>query len=600
MKNRRFSRVVLLALLVQLCLVLSGALAQNNASKDQRMRWFRDAKFGLFVHWGIYAQPAGEWKGKIYPGAAEWLMYRAEIPVKEYEQLAKQFNPTEFDADRWVRLAKEAGMKYVVITAKHHDGFAMYHSRVTKYNIVDATPFKRDPMEELAAACKKYGLKFCFYYSQTQDWHEPNGVGNYWDFDGENPKDFQKYFDEKAEPQLRELLTQYGPLGLIWFDTPRTMTPAQSKELAYLVHKIQPACLVDGRIGNEMGDYKTKGDNRIPTGALETDWETPATMNTSWGFKRSDENWKSTKQLIRALVEIASKGGNYLLNVGPTAEGTIPAPSVERLEQVGQWMKANGESVYGTRMSPWLIPPEWGVITTKPGKVYLHVFEWPTNARLELAGLSNRVRSATLLTDRSILRFRQSTRKALGLSLLTIEVPHHAPDPNVSVVSLEIKGTLDVSNSIQQQQSGTIDLFGISADLHKSVGSRLRKDDTGVRDWLDTSDWLSWKFGISQPGTFGVTLGSYAITSGGGRMRKTVFEGGHQLLLSIAGQNLSFRVDSTSVERPSPYFTDIVSEAGRVSIPAAGIYTLQLRAKQIMTAEGNGCVVRWVRLRPVR
>ena len=599
--NRLFMLAAFLPAIHSSVLLPSG-FSQDDTDKDRRMRWFRDAKFGLFIHWGVYAIPAGEWKGKIYPGASEWIMYRAEIPTKDYSPLARQFNPVSFDADSWVRLAKEAGMKYVVITSKHHDGFAMYHSRASKYNIVDATPFKRDPMKELAEACKKYGLKFCFYYSQTQDWYEPNGVGNYWEFDGESPKNFQEYFDEKVKPQVREILTNYGPIGLIWFDTPRNMTAAQSKELADLVHQLQPDCLVDGRIGNEMGDYKTKGDNRLPSGATEMDWETPATMNTSWGFKKSDENWKSTKQLIRALVEVASKGGNYLLNVGPTAEATIPMPSTERLKQVGEWLRIHGESIYGTRMSPWTIPPEWGMITTKPGRVYLHVFDWPKSGKLELHGLRSRVARATLLGTRTAVRFRQEHHEALGLALVSIDVPPTPPDTNVSVISLELEGTPDVSNRIQQGQSGTITLFGIVADLHKSPGSRIRKDDTGIREWVGKDDWLSWEFAAAKPGKFKVSLGTYEVSTGSGRTRKNIYEAGHQFALSLGGQELRCAVDSSQrrVEKPSPYFTDFVNEGGEVTLAAPGVYSLQLKPENLVSTQGIGCVLRWIRLQPVK
>ncbi len=266
--------------------------------------------------------------------------------------LLKNLTPIKFDADKWVKMAKDAGMKYVVITSKHHDGFAMYHSKVSPYNIYDATPFKRDPMKELSEACKKYGLRFGFYYSQTQDWHEPNAAGNDWDFHGDNPPDFTQYLNDKVIPQVKELLTNYGPISVLWFDTPRFMTTQQSKELVDLVHKLQPNCLVDGRVGNNMGDFQTKGDNKIPTGATSSDWDTPSTMNDTWGFKKNDHNWKSSSQLIRALVDVTSKGGDYLLNVGPTSEGVIPQPSIDRLETVGKWLDKNGEAIYGTRMSP--------------------------------------------------------------------------------------------------------------------------------------------------------------------------------------------------------------------------------------------------------
>src|ERR1700687_128056 len=331
--------------------IRAGAEQRPDARHDNRLDWFRDARFGMFIHWGLYAIPAGEWRGQPIAGIGEWIMLRARIPVNEYERLADRFNPVRFDADVWASLAAQAGAKYLVITAKHHDGFSMYKSQVSDYNIADATPFKRDPMQELSAACKRHGVRLCFYYSQTQDWHHPGGDGNDWDYD-EATKDFDGYVQKYVKPQVRELLTNYGPIGLIWFDTPKRMTTEQSRELVEWVHAIQPDCLVNGRIGNGLGDYAESGDNTIPSETVQADWETPATINDTWGFKRLDDNWKSPADLVHKLVDIASKGGNYLLNVGPTAEGVIPQPSVERLQAIGVWLQTHGESVYGTRPGP--------------------------------------------------------------------------------------------------------------------------------------------------------------------------------------------------------------------------------------------------------
>ncbi len=238
--------------------------SQVDAAKAKRLEWFHEAKYGLFIHWGLYAAPAGQWKGKRIPGIGEWIMNRAQIPVKEYELLARTFNPVKFNAEEWVQLAKDAGMKYIVITAKHHDGFALYDSKVSSWDIVDATPFKRDVLKELAAACAKHGMRLGFYYSQAQDWHEPNGAGNTWDFlADETKKDFDQYLRDKAEPQVRELLTDYGPVALIWFDTPRLMTTARAQRFVDLLRSLQPNTLIDGRLGM-AGDYVTTGDNVVP------------------------------------------------------------------------------------------------------------------------------------------------------------------------------------------------------------------------------------------------------------------------------------------------------------------------------------------------
>ena len=356
------------------------------ANQDPRLDWWREAKFGMFIHWGVYAIPAGVWKGEHIPGIGEWIMLRAEIPIAEYEQLTPQFNPVKYDADEIVKLAKDAGQQYIVLTSKHHDGFCMYGSDETDYNIVDGTPYGKDILKDLAEACAREDIKLGLYYSQTQDWHHPDGFGNTWDFD-EDEQDFADYIDNYVKPQVREILSNYGPIAIIWFDTPRIIARHQSQELLELVHELQPDCLVCGRLGNQLGDYATAQDNAIPPDLqAEIDWETPATINDTWGFKTHDHNWKSTTQLIQNLIEIVSKGGNYLLNIGPDAEGAIPQPSVERLQAMGAWLDAHGESIYGTIPGP--LQGQDGYRTTQKGDaVYVHIFDWPASGRLVLPEL---------------------------------------------------------------------------------------------------------------------------------------------------------------------------------------------------------------------
>lgn len=325
---------------------------QRKSEFSERMRWWREAKYGMFIHWGLYSFLEGEWKGEPCPSDCVQIMHRMGIPISEYELIAKEFNPVKFDAEQWVSLAKEGGMEYLIITAKHHDGFAMYASKYDDYNIMDRTPFGRDPIKELAEACKKNSIRFGVYYSLGRDWHHPHvptcGEGwrsNTWDFPDEKGKDLSIYFNEKVKTQITELLTNYGPIAVLWFDTHELITKDQSRELVELVRSIQPECIINGRVGNDEGDYIQLADNEVPKTVLEEDWETPVTMNNSWGFNRNDNNWKSSKAIYDQLVDVVNKGGNYLLNVGPTAKGLIPSPSVERIREVGKWLEENKEVI---------------------------------------------------------------------------------------------------------------------------------------------------------------------------------------------------------------------------------------------------------------
>jgi alpha-L-fucosidase len=438
---------------------------ESKEQRDARMAWWREARFGMFIHWGVYSQAGGEWKGTT--NHAEWLQLTAKIPIAEYTELAWTFNPVKFDAEAWAQVAKEAGMKYLVITTKHHDGFAMFDSPSDAYNIVKVTPFKRDPLKELAAACRKQGIQFCVYYSLGRDWHDPDvptgnpgspnlppgSRSNLVDFPDESSKVFSRYFERKVKPQVRELLTQLGPIGILWFDTPEKIRRGESQELLAMIRQLQPACIVNERIGNGLGDYGTP-EQEIPSAKSAKSWETCMTLNEHWGYNKSDQNWKSTETLLRNLIDIASKGGNYLLNVGPTGEGLIPQPSIERLREIGAWLKVNGEAIYGTGMTPFgpetgsfsatetdkkgkpLFTPAWvWRCTTKPGKIYLHLFEWPQNGAFEIPAMKGKITKAYLLADprRAELKVTQTD------SGVSIALPEKAPDAIASVVCVETK-----------------------------------------------------------------------------------------------------------------------------------------------------------------
>lgn len=356
---KRLLKIKLLLLCVPAILV-----AQQPKNSGTAMQWWNEAKFGMFVHWGLYSVAAGDWKGKPSRGNEHFMLYE-RIPLKEYAAIADDFHPVKFDADAWAKAAKDAGMKYLVFTTKHHDGYAMYGSKVSDYNVVGTTRWARDPLKELAAACKKYNLKLGLYYSLGRDWEDPDvptnwpekgGRSNTWDYPDEDAKDFSKYFERKVKPQITELLTGYGPVAVMWFDTPeQIISKAQSAELEVLIRKLQPGCIINSRIGNGLGDYLVS-EQQISAAKMSKPWEACITMSGKWSYNRHDNAWKSPELMVRQLVEIVSKGGNLLLNVSPDGEGALLDKTKERMNEIGKWMKVNHEAIYGTR--PWLITNE--------------------------------------------------------------------------------------------------------------------------------------------------------------------------------------------------------------------------------------------------
>lgn len=402
--------------------------------KDTKQQWFKDAKFGLFIHWGLYALLAGEYNGRKTDRIAEWIMNDLDIPVEEYEKLASQFNPVEFDAEMIVRKAKEWGMKYIVFTSKHHEGFAMWDSKCSDYNVVKATPYGRDIVRQFREACDKYDMKLGFYYSQAQDWHDPDGYIHRKD---NSKKNYRAYLERKCFPQLRELLTEYGDVALIWFDTPMGTTKEESQEMVDLVKSLQPNCIVSGRIGNELGECMTTGDNFIPRLPYEGDWEVPATLNDTWGFNKDDHNWKDPEEIIRLLVKINSRGGNYLLNIGPEASGHVPDESIRILDEVGKYVNENEEAIFGTkRVGIYAYELDWGMLTRKDHKLYVHVFK--PRRRVELINIANKITGAYLVADKRELEFKTSMT-CEGNSAIDVELPEDYFDRKYFSVCLEME-----------------------------------------------------------------------------------------------------------------------------------------------------------------
>ncbi len=448
MKNHRLTLTNWRSLLLIATASWIGTLSSPAMTREERIEWWREARFGLFIHWGLYAIPAGTWKDKVYKtGYSEWILFEEKIPTAEYGKLAGKFNPTKFDANQWASIAQKAGMKYVVLTAKHHDGFSMFDSKLTDYDIVDATPFKRDVTGELAAASRAQGLHFGCYYSVDRDWHRPQGPGNSyqqtntWDFPDSTQGDFDKYFTDFAKPQVEELLTKYKP-DVLWFDGIDMKTEKQADDLYQSIRTLHPACVLNSRIRGcrppkrippPHADYLSSGDNEIIDRNIGFEWENPGSMNTSYGYNANDHNWVSSTEIIRRLVDIVSKGGNYLLNVGPTAEGLIPQPCIDSLTEVGAWMEINGEAIYGTM--PWRVFRDPGDkadirFTSKGNSLYAIALELPdkevTVKDLGKSSLTDRtIESVRILGSTEPLTWKQ-TDEALALPVPDTKSKKHA------------------------------------------------------------------------------------------------------------------------------------------------------------------------------
>jgi len=491
-KSFLFSLLATGSVLVGTLPVSAAPTGESAEQRAARLKWFNDARFGMFIHWGVYAVPGGVWKDKDVHGISEWILKSAKIPIADYKAFAKDFTAANYDPQAWADLAKEAGMKYVVITSKHHDGFALYDSAVSEWDAVDASGAKRDLLAPLAKAVRGNGLKFGLYYSQAQDWTHPGGAvmgtkPNQPAWDPAQAGNFASYIKTISVPQTQEILTRYKP-DIIWWDTPTHMNAELAKPFNDLLQQA-PGIITNNRLGGGYsGDTKTPEQHIPPRGYPGETFEVCMTMNDSWGFKKNDHNWKSVTQILQNLTDIASKGGNFLLNVGPTADGRIPQESVERLKSVGQWMKANGEAIYGTEASPFPRRLPWGRVTRKTAgdktTLYLHIWDWPQDGKLLLPTLQETPVSGRVLTSG-----QQITAEASSQGLV-INLPGKATDPIISVAVLEFDRPLTITQSpfITAGADGNIELEALSADLHGSYTGNIKILGTGDGAYL--ANWI--------------------------------------------------------------------------------------------------------------
>ncbi len=564
-------KTIILIILVFMPIKEIALHAQDNeldkliGDRDERMEWWIEARYGMFIHWGPYAVLAGEYKGEKIEFLGEWIMQRARIPVQEYRAMAAGFSPEKFNADNWVQTAKAAGMKYIIITAKHCDGFAMYDSDVTDYNIHDWTGFGRDVIMELKEACNRYGLKLGFYYSQNWDWDHPDAKGlmNDWDYPDTGARDPERYYRNKCYPQVRELVEKYDP-DIMWFDVPTDITREQSIELLKIVRKHHPNIIVNDRISHEhfekridLGDYLTP-EQFVPAEG-NTNFETCMTLNDTWGYKSDDNNWKTAGDVIKNLVSTASLGGNYLLNVGPDASGTIPSPSVDVLKEAGDWLDRNGESIYGSEKSPLgIIYHNKAKCTHKPGKLFIHLFELPPGDKLIIGDIQTKVKKIYFLADKEhtplkykhtadndlIIHFnRASLPNAIFADLLATMVIEYEGNVSQKGLAQIVDPSMNASFSPEYAQFAGNCSYGLNDRWDEQRGFEMLEWNTDGR--------MSWPFRTLNRGKYRVVL-SY----GADDQNK-----GNEVVVIINGQSLRKKI----TEAPG-WYENAVVDLGTVEL----------------------------------
>jgi len=566
---------------------VNGWWTSSMKNHEQRIQWWRDAKFGMFIHWGIYSLPGGEWKGKRVMGYAEHLMRTQKISRADYLDIAHQFNPVKFNADEWVKAAKAAGMNYMIITAKHHDGFAMFDTKVSDFNVMQQTAWKHDPMLDLSAACKKYGVHFGFYYSHAFDWEHPDAPGNDWEhknpggdknlsggrdwFDG-NPELLRraiKYVDEKSIPQIKELLTIYHP-DILWFDTPHKLPLFENIRILKAIREVDTNVVVNGRLAHtadfNFGDYKNTGDRPAEFYPANGDWEAIPTTNESYGYSKFDDSHKSVKSFVQLLAKAASRGGNLLLNVGPMGDGAMDERDLVILRGLGKWIDKNKESVYTTAKTG-LPLQSFGVTTAKDNKLYLHVFNWPNDGKLLLGGLESNISKAYFLTDQTKkgLKFERANKEDISIT-----VPSKMPDTLNTVIVLETKAPIKADSTRLLVNNMTNKLLAFDATL---IGKGFKyadgkKNTYYVEGWKSTEQSVKWNVRVDKPTSFKVMM-KYAATIETGGNYQIVFGG-----KAIDGNIVGFAAKDSIMS------TEVVT----VNLPK-GTFPIEVKAKNITQKE---------------
>jgi alpha-L-fucosidase len=520
-KKLYFPATLLASLILSLPLVAEESMDEmwgdacvvSGVEASERAALFRDGNYGMFIHWGLYSHLGGQWQGETFYGIGEWIKRQMKISDEDYMDIAKDFNPIEFDADAIVQTAKAAGMKYIIITSKHHEGFAMFDSE-HPFNIVDATPFARDPMMELADACRAAGLGFGFYYSHNQDWTSPGANGGPKQNSDGSDATFERYFREKCYPQVKEICTNYGPLSFVWFDTPGSMPKQFVSELVDLVRETQPNAMLCSRVGHGLGDYESLGDMDVPVRNHEGLWETCDTTNDSWSYAWYDQNWKDAKTILNRLVSTVGRGGSYLLNIGPDGTGRVPAVATHYLVEAGQWLQNYPGVIYSAGASPWGMAMPWGDVTVQGDHLNLVVFDWPQDRRIHLSGLEVAdVVSAGLRTQAGDLLPLQWAQQGTWFSIDGGELTADQVAGLASVVEVKLKtepvvdATLGVHPNVPTVLSA--DFASVENAVLKRIGWMEKfgewKHVTQVGEW-EIGGTATWEVDVAEAGDYYIEL----------------------------------------------------------------------------------------------